>query len=243
MRPPRLRPVDLAREHELSTQAVRNYEEASILPPADRTAHGYRVYGQRHVLALRAFVALVPAHGHATAAAVLRAVHRDDVDAALALLDASHAELSADRATLEAVDAAVRDPGVHDPAPAAASAIGPLARRLGVHPATVRAWERAGIVTPRRDPRTGYRVYSAVDVRDAHLAHQLRRGGYPLERIAVVVARVRAAGGVAALEATLDDWHARLRRRGLAMLGAAAALHTYLVTPVIDGEPGRHLDR
>lgn len=40
----RLRPVDLARGHGLSTQAIRNYEEAGILPAAGRTPHGYRTY-------------------------------------------------------------------------------------------------------------------------------------------------------------------------------------------------------
>jgi hypothetical protein len=37
-----LRPVDLARRHGLSTQAIRNYEAAGILPDAERTPHGYR---------------------------------------------------------------------------------------------------------------------------------------------------------------------------------------------------------
>lgn len=44
----RLRPVDLAREHGLSAQAVRNYEEQGILPTAERTPHGYRVYAPLH---------------------------------------------------------------------------------------------------------------------------------------------------------------------------------------------------
>ena len=39
--------------------------------------------------------------------------------------------------------------------------VGPLARRLGIRPATLRKWERAGLVQPRRHPQTGYRVYSA----------------------------------------------------------------------------------
>lgn len=225
---PGLRPVDLAREHGLSTQAVRNYEDAGILPPATRTVHGYRIYGPSHARALRAFLAMVPAYGHATAAAVLRAVHRDDVDAALALLDDGHVRLRRDRDTLVAVQEAVRDTSP-SPAPAPRGRpIGALARRLGLRPATLRAWERAGVLRPRRDPRTGYRVYSAADVRDADLAHQLRRGGYPLDRIATVVEQVREAGGVAELEATLGDWHERLRRRGLAMLAGAAALHGYL---------------
>jgi DNA-binding transcriptional MerR regulator len=227
----RLRPVDLAREHGLSTQAVRNYEEAGILPPAGRTAHGYRTYTTLHAQALRAFLALVPAHGHQTATSIMQAVNRDAVEEALALIDDSHVQLLDDRRTLLAVEHALRDlahaapPGDPDPGD---TFIGPLARKLGIRPATLRKWERAGLVRPRRDRQTGYRVYSAADVRDARLAHQLRRGGYLLEQIAPLIAQVRAAGGVAPLESTLRDWHGRLSARGRAMLGGAAELDAYL---------------
>jgi hypothetical protein len=44
-----LRPIDLAREHGLSAQAVRNYEDAGILPTAERSASGYRRYTPLHV--------------------------------------------------------------------------------------------------------------------------------------------------------------------------------------------------
>jgi DNA-binding transcriptional MerR regulator len=83
-------------------------------------------------------------------------------------------------------------------------------------------------VRPRRDPRTGYRLYDEADVRDARLAHQLRRGGYLLEQIAPLIAQVRAAGGPKPLEATLRDWHGRLSARGRAMLAGAAELEAYL---------------
>jgi DNA-binding transcriptional MerR regulator len=106
--------------------------------------------------------------------------------------------------------------------------IGPLARKLGIRPATLRAWERAGLVRPDRDPRTGYRVYDEADVRDARLAHQLRRGGYLLEQIAPLIAQVRSAGGLEPLEAALHDWHGRLSARGRAMLAGAAELEAYL---------------
>ena len=106
--------------------------------------------------------------------------------------------------------------------------VGPLAGRLGIRPATLRKWERAGLVQPRRDPRTGYRVYGAADVRDALLVHQLRRGGYLLEQIAPLIVQVRSAGGVAPLESMLRDWHARLCARSRAMLTGAAALDAYL---------------
>lgn len=223
----RLRPVDLAREHGLSTQAIRNYEEAGILPAAGRTPHGYRTYTPLHAQALRAFLALVPGHGHQTATSIMQAVNRDAVDEAFRLIDESHAQLLDDRRTLRAVEAALRDLAPV-PQERGDTFVGPLARGLGLRPATLRKWERAGLVQPRRDPRTGYRVYSAADVRDARLVHQLRRGGYLLEQIAPLIAQVRSAGGVVPLESTLRDWHARLSARSRAMLAGAAALDAYL---------------
>jgi DNA-binding transcriptional MerR regulator len=229
-RNPQHRPIDLAREHGLSTQAVRNYEAAGILPPAARTASGYRTYTPLHARALSAFLALLPGYGHQPAAEIMRAVNRDATTAALRIVDESHARLLDDRGTLQAVEDALRD---LTPAPRegrrADTFVGPLARRLGIRPATLRKWERAGLVRPRRDRQTGYRVYGEADVRDALLAHQLRRGGYRLDRIAPVIDQVRTAGGVEPLESMLHDWRARLDARARSMLAGAAALHAYLV--------------
>lgn len=232
--PVHLRPVDLARPHRLSTQAVRNYEDAGVLPAADRTPAGYRVYTRLHAQALSAFLALVPGHGHATATAIMQAVNRGAVDHALRLVDESHAALLDDRRTLEAVEAAVWDlasgPAVPEEHTRGQSDtfIGHLSHKLGLRAATLRKWERAGLLNPRRDRQTGYRVYSPDDVRDAHLVHQLRRGGYRLEQIAPVITHVHAAGGIAALEPMLRDWHGRLTRRSRAMVAGAAALDGYL---------------
>jgi DNA-binding transcriptional MerR regulator len=225
-----LRPADLAREHGLSTQAVRNYERDGCLPVAERSASGYRRYSAVHAEALRAFLALVRAHGHAAAGDIMRAVNRGDVDRALAMVDRGHAQLLRDRETLDAVAvAAVHLTGAggstdrHDPL-----SIGELAHRLGLVPATLRSWERAGVLRPGRDPASGHRRYGADDVRDAQLAHLLRRGGYRLDHIATVLDHVRGAGGADALRASLDGWRERLRTRGLAMLSAAGLLGRYL---------------
>ncbi|MGA4956552.1 MerR family transcriptional regulator [Streptomyces lavendulocolor] len=253
----RYRPVHLAREHGISTQAVRNYERDGLIPPAARTAAGHRVYSAVHLRALRAFLALVAAHGHATGAEVMRAAGRGDLDTALRAVDRSHAQLLRDRETLDAVEAAVEALGRgsaagpsgrrstaglpdHQPVsrrpggspasrlPERPLSIGHLAHRLGVSPATLRKWERAGILLPRRDAGTGHRHYTAADVRDAELAHMLRRGGYPLGHIATVIDQVRGAGGHEPLVRSLDDWRRRLTGRGRAMLTAAAALAEYL---------------
>jgi DNA-binding transcriptional MerR regulator len=247
----KLRPSDLAREHGLSAQAVRNYERDGCLPPAERTHSGYRVYSEVHAAALRAFLALVRAYGHATAVEIMQAIHRDDLDGALMIVDRGHQQLLRDRGTLDSVRAAIGrltatpESGTgragESPEPTSRRfvpfSIGELAHRLRVTPATLRNWEDAGILVPQRDRATGYRRFEAGDVRDAELAHLLRRGGYPLEHIATVLEQVREAGGADALSEALEDWQRRLTRQGRAMLDAAAHLSRYLSVQGMGEEP------
>lgn len=225
-----LRPSHLAREHGISTQAVRNYERDGFLPPAERTPRGYRVYTERHAAALRAYLALVAAHGHGPAGGIMVALHTGDVDRALSLIADGHTRFLRDRDTLSQVRGAI-GPLTARPEPTGISgvrSIGELAHRLRLSPATLRTWERAGILVPARDRATGHRVFRARDVRDAELAHLLRRGGYPLARIATVVEQVRTAGGTGELAAALDGWQRALTARGRAMLRAAARVDDYL---------------
>lgn len=228
-----LRPVDLARRHGLSTQAVRNYERDGCLPPAERTPAGYRSYTELHDAALGAYLALIRGHGHATAGTIMRAANAGNLDEALREIDDSHARLQRDRATLDAVrDAIDLLAGARPEATVgtASSSIGAVAHRLGVTPATVRAWERAGILDPPRNPATGHRDFGPDDLRDAELARLLRRGGERLDRIATVIAQVRGAGSTDALAASLAEWQDRLVRRGLAMIAADGRLANYLDT-------------
>lgn len=191
--------------------------------------------------ALRAYLALVPAHGHAAAGGIMRAVNDGDLDRALTTIDQGHGQLSRDRDTLASVRAAVKHLTAQSgDAPeigqdAKARTIGELAHRLRVTPATLRNWEEAGILTPARDRATGYRRYGPSDVRDADLAHLLRRGGYRLEHIATVVHQIRTAGGTGALARALDDWQRTLTARGLAMLQAATRLDDYLMAGCSSG--------
>ncbi|MFJ9697306.1 MerR family DNA-binding transcriptional regulator [Kitasatospora sp. NPDC101183] len=238
-----MRPSDLAREHGLSAQAVRNYERDGFLPPAARTAAGYRVYTRLHAAALRAHLALVAAYGHATAAEVMTAVHADRLDEALTALGRGQARLLRDRETLAAVRQAVDDLTAA-PAPArlredrSPRSIGEVAHHLGVTPATLRTWESAGVLTPARDRTTGHRVYLAPDLRDAELAHLLRRGHYPLPRIAAVLHQIRGAGGTAHLAAALTGWQHRLTTQGIAMLRADGLLGGYLALREEEFGPG-----
>ncbi|MFF1648648.1 MerR family DNA-binding transcriptional regulator [Streptomyces sp. NPDC058240] len=78
-----MRPVDLARRHGLSTQAVRNYEAAGIIPPAHRSRTGYRDCTATHAAGLAAHLALVPAFGYSTGRRIMHAVTGGQLDEVL----------------------------------------------------------------------------------------------------------------------------------------------------------------
>lgn len=225
-----MRPIDLAREHGLSAQAIRNYDDAGILPPAQRTATGYRQYTPLHAQALRAFLAVRRGHGHQQATEIMRAANRGDTETAYRLIDAAHVALLAERDTRTEVATALGGLSTTTPAPVHGRplTVGELARRVGVHPATLRAWETEGILRPERDRATGYRHYGADCVRDAEIARQLRRGGYPLHQVARFVRSLREAGGADALSAFLESWQNRLTTRSRDLLAGAAQLDAYL---------------
>ena len=164
-----LRPVDLAREHGLSAQAVRNYDDAGVLPPTSRSASGYRLYTPVHAQALRAFLALRSGHGHQAAVDIMRSVHRGDLESAYRLIDAAHVALVAERTTRTEVAAALGSLSAPVVVPGPPLTVGELARRLDVHPATLRTWESVGILRPVRDPGTGHREYGSECVRDAEI--------------------------------------------------------------------------
>jgi DNA-binding transcriptional MerR regulator len=226
-----LRPADLAREHGISTQAVRNYERDGFIPPAERTPSGYRIYTAKHAAALRTYLALIRAYGHEVSGQIMSEVHSEDINEVLTIIDRGHNQLLHDRETLAQVSRAIEhltaEAGAA-PADSGTRTIGELAHQLRITPATLRTWEDAGILTPARDPATGYRVFHANDIRDAELTHLLRRGGYLLNHISTVIHQIRTAGGTDALASSLDDWREKLTERGLAMLDAATQLSHYL---------------
>lgn len=234
----RLRTVDLARLAGVSTQQIRNYEEAGVLPPVPRTASGYRVFHDAHRHALLTHRALATGYGPVTAAQIMRTVHAGDVPGALALVDAAHAALHEERESLraaaEALEALARERTAGNGTarrPSAPLRIGEVAGLLGVRASALRVWEEAGLLTPGRERATGYRRYGPADVRDARVVHTLRRSHYLFRQIRPVLDELRRTRGSEALRDVIAARSAALTARTTAMLGGAGRLHAYLTRP------------
>lgn len=241
-----LRPIDLARTAGLSTQQIRNYADAGILPAAQRTRSGYRMLHTGHRAALETYRVLARGHGVPSARAIMQAVHAEDVPNALALADSCHAALHEERRSLEAAGEALeavaqQPPEAWELPRSGTLRIGEVAARLGVRTSALRVWESAGLLAPRRERGTAYRSFSPSDVRDAQLVRMLRQGRYPLPQIRSILDGLHRTGGSSALREAMTERRAALTRRSAAILEGAAQLHRYL-GEFTDGYGSEHGD-
>ncbi|MEV4253960.1 MerR family transcriptional regulator [Spirillospora sp. NPDC049652] len=227
-----LRTSAVAERAGYSVQQIRNLERDGVLPPAARTPSGYRCYGEVHVRSALAYRALAAAIGPVDAKEVLRAAHRPPPARMLALLDAAHARLHAERASLREAEAAVRaisgEP-VTDVRASDAMTVSELAAALCVRPSTLRHWDAEGLLVP--DRVAGARRYTPSQVRDARIVHQLRTAGYRIEPLRDLMPELRGGRRLEDVASALTARDADVTARSRALLDAAAALNAVLRTP------------
>ncbi|QUX29005.1 MerR family DNA-binding transcriptional regulator [Nocardiopsis akebiae] len=226
-----LRTIDVARRSGYSVQQVRNLERDGVLPPAARTASGYRVYAEAHVCSALAYRALAAGTGPVEAGRIVRAAHGYPASDPLALLDAAHARLHTERRELglarEAAEAIAAEP-VGDVRPADSMGVSELAAALGVRPSTLRHWDAEGLVVPGRTSPGGARRYSPADARDARIVHQLRMAGYRVAPLRTLMPQLRRAHRWGEVRAALAARDASIDARSAALLEGAAALGALL---------------
>ncbi len=241
----RYRAIDLARDVAISAASVRLYEREGFLPPVDRSPSGHRLYRTRHLDALRVSRTLMAGYGWAHARKVMRAVHQGDLTATMDLVDAKHAGIDRDR---REVAAAIQDLRLLSDGSVSASRsgasldrsrslrVGEVARLVGVRPSSVRFWEGEGLLHPRRDERSGYRVYDRDDIGRLRMVIVLRDAGYRFDDIRHVLDELAGGNPAAALDRAQRRAN-ELVSMSLTCTEATAALWGYLDLYVIPENP------
>ncbi|MEV0075885.1 MerR family transcriptional regulator [Nocardia neocaledoniensis] len=220
------RTVDVARRAGYSVQQVRNLERDGVLPPADRTAGGHRVYREIHVCSALAYRGLAAALGPVAAKRLLRIMHAGPRARALAALDEAHAGLHAERVDLalaRTAAEAIATEEITEVRATDAMSIAELAAALGIRTSTLRHWDAEGLVSADRAAAKGNaRQYTPAQVRDARIVHQLRRAGYRIPQIRAIMPEFRR--DTAEVRQALAARDAAVTARSLALLEAAAPL-------------------
>ncbi len=83
----KIRPIDIAKKLNISTSSLRSYEERGIVPKPERSSTGYRIYTEEHVAYFECIVAMSPGFGMDITSAVLKNLQREELDAALWIIN------------------------------------------------------------------------------------------------------------------------------------------------------------
>lgn len=224
-----LRTLELAQAGQISVQQVRNYEAGGLIPPAERTSSGYRLYTQKHLVALKTARSLASGYGWARVRAIMQSVHQGKLSVALALIDERHAELASKRLQLDQTLAALSLLTVQ-PAPPIKSQrlrVGEAAKQAGVRVSAVHFWEEQGLLQPVRDHNSRYRLYDEQQMRRLRVVVLLREAGYDFTAISATLDEL-AAGRTEKAIATVEKRRTEVARTTWACLAAMTSFHGYI---------------
>lgn len=208
-----LRTIDLARAGQISVQQVRNYEANGFLPPARRSAGGYRLYTPQHLAALKTARALSRGYGWVQAREIMQALHQEKLSDALATIDSRHAELASKRLQVEQTLAALstlatQPEAMNSTRYAQPLRVGEAAQQVRVRVSALHFWEERGLLQPQRDRSSRYRLYDEQQMHRLRVVVLLREAGYDftvIEPVLDELAAGRPEKAIAAVEKRRED--------------------------------------
>ena len=227
-----LRTIELAQAGGISVQQVRNYEAVGLLPPAERSKSGYRLYTQRHLAALKTVRSMVGGYGWQRTSAIMQALHRGELSAALATIDTRHAELASKRLQLEQTLAALHALAAQSaPLPSTRHPqrlrVGEAAKQVGVRVSALHFWEQQGLLHPLRDQSSRYRLYDEQQMHRLRVVVLLRDTGYNFDVILLVLDELTAGRPEKAIVA-VEKRREELTRISWACVEALAFFQRYV---------------
>jgi DNA-binding transcriptional MerR regulator len=229
---PSLHTRDLALAGDISVQQVRNYEANGLIPQVPRSPSGYRLYTQQHLAALQTVKSLVRGYGWQRTSAIMQALHRGDLSAALAIIDERHAEQARKRLQVEQTLVALRtlaaqSDALHRSQHSQQVRVGEAAKQVGVRVSAVHFWEHLGLLHPLREPHSRYRLYDEHQMRRLRVVALLRDAGYPFDVIQSVLDEVAAGRPEKAIVA-VEKRREELTRTSWSCIEALTFFHHYV---------------
>lgn len=229
-----LRVSDLAHAAQISVQQVRNYETYGLLPPVERSPHGYRRYTQHHIVALHTARQLIASYGWQRAQLIMQAIHENRRADAMAIIDDHHAELATTRQqlqqTLIALHALSAQRSMLTPARGSRRLrVGDAAKVVGVRVSALRFWEQQGLLQPSRHKESRYRQYDERQLRRLRIVALLRQANYDFATIRTTLDALDASQPERAV-AAIEQRRADLAHRSWQCVTALAMLHEYVET-------------
>ncbi len=175
-----MHPKKMAAKFMISASTIRNYEAKGLIPPAERSSNGYRVYTDQHAAYLSCIQAMAPAFGMEVTAEVLHCLHQDKPQEAMWIIREREVALHEEIEKLERLIQDIQIYANENKSPYAEEpfTINKASELTQVPKSAIRYWEQAGYVTADRDSDNRYRRYSGSHLLKIRLIQVLQSSVY-----------------------------------------------------------------
>jgi len=173
-------PKTMAAKFRISASTIRNYEAKGLIPAAERSSNGYRIYTELHAAYLSCIQSMAPAFGMEVTTEVLHCLQRDKLHAAMWIVRKHEVTLYEEKEKLERLIEDIRIYASDQKSPDAEEtlSIHEASARTQAPKSAIRYWEQAGYVTADRDPDNCYRRYSGSHLLTIRLLQVLQSAVY-----------------------------------------------------------------
>lgn len=182
-----MRPKKTAEKFKMSASTLRNYEAKGLIPSAERSPNGYRMYTLQHEMYLACIQAMAPVFGMEVTTKVLHSLLRGEWDKALWIVREKEVSLYEEKKKVEQLKMELEeyfntDQGfsnekrfsIHD-----------VSLQTGAQKTAIRYWEKDGFFTAERNPENDYRLYSETDLVKVKFIQILQNCVYSEDTIAL----------------------------------------------------------
>ncbi|WP_127589999.1 MerR family transcriptional regulator [Paenibacillus lautus] len=179
------RPKRLAEKYGLSSSTLRNYEAKGLIPPADRSSNGYRMYTERHEAYLACIQAMAAAFGMEVTSEVMHCLGRNELDDALWIIRDREVMLHREKVSLDQLVRELKSCSEGSRANDGNQyfSIHEVSRRTGAPKSAIRYWEQSGLFTAKRDPDNDYRLYNESHLFKIRMIQVLQSSVYSEETV------------------------------------------------------------
>nr|WP_245596182.1 MerR family DNA-binding transcriptional regulator [Paenibacillus taiwanensis] len=175
----------MAAKFMISTSTIRNYEAKGLIPPAERSANGYRIYTNKHAAYLSCIRAMIPAFGMEVTSEVIRCLQQDKPQDALWIIREKEVALYKEKQKLERLIQDIRIYNIENKSPYAEStfSMNEASELTQASKSAIRYWDEAGYVRADRNPNNRYRQYSGSHLLKIRLIQMLQSSVYSEETV------------------------------------------------------------
>lgn len=190
-----IRPIDIARELNISTSLLRHYEKNQLLPIPKRSKSGYRLYTEESLHYFRAIRTTTITYGYHATKKIMTALQKEKFTEAFWLLNEEQVKLNQRKKISDQTLALLHEEEwqeINQMPNRGWLTIGEAAERLAITETSIRHWTKEQLLDVPRDPESNYRMFDEYAIQQLLFIRMIRASTWSLDEVREILTQFQA---------------------------------------------------